>query len=131
MTDKTLNRAVGDEGEEHAVKYLEKQGYRIVQRNYLRKWGELDIIAKRKGVLYFVEVKSVTSNFYISGPDWYRPEDNMHRLKAQRLKRAVQSYLAENGLSIETDWEFSLITVVMKRKSRELYKIEHLENLII
>jgi len=128
---KTERRVAGDEGEEQASKYLQKQGYSIVERNYLRKWGEIDIIAQKNSVLYFVEVKTVVANYYIHGPDWYRPEDNIHTCKIKRLKRAIQTYLAENNLSIETEWEFSAITVVLKRKSRELYKIEHLENLII
>jgi putative endonuclease len=128
---KTQKRIVGDLGEDEAVKYLKKQGFTIIERNYLRKWGEIDIIAKKKGILYFVEVKTITSNFYVQGIDWYKAEDNIHRRKIQRLKRAMQSYLAEQGTSIEADWEFSVITVVLRRKTRELYKLEHLENLII
>ena len=126
-----MKRIVGDEGENQACKYLQKQGYRILERNYLRKWGEIDIIAHKKDVLYFVEVKTITANYHINGTDWYRPEDNIHTWKIRRLKRAIQTYLAENNLSIEKEWEFSAITVVLKRKSRELYKLEHLENLII
>ena len=128
---KTLKRTIGDEGENQASKHLQKLGYQIIERNYLRKWGEIDIIAKKYGVLYFVEVKTITTNYYINGVDWYKPEDNIHTWKIRRLKRAVQTYLAENTLSIETEWEFSVITVILKRKSGELYKLEHLENLII
>jgi len=128
---KTIKRIIGDEGENQASKYLQKLGYQVIERNYLRKWGEIDIIAKKHNVLYFVEVKTITASYYINGSDWYRPEDNVHTWKIRRLKRAIQTYLAENKISIETEWEFSVITVVLKRKSRELYKLEHLENLII
>ena len=127
----TERRLIGNEGEKQAAKYLEKLGYSILERNYLRKWGEIDLIAKKKAVLYFIEVKTVTTNYHVNGVGWYRAEDNVHTWKIQRLKRAIQSYLAEKRISIETEWEFSVITVVLKRKSRELYKIEHLENLII
>ena len=128
---KTSKREIGDEGEAEAVKYLENKGYKILKRNYLKKWGEIDIIAQRKGVLYFVEVKTHTSNFFINSSDWYRPEDNVHRRKTERIKRAIQSYLIEQETTPDSDWEFSVITVILKRKTRELYKLEHLENLII
>jgi len=128
----TKRREIGNKGEEEATAYLEREGFRIITRNYLRKWGEIDIIAMNKGVLYFVEVKTVSSNFHMQGKElWYQPEQNLHKRKCLRLKRAIQSYLAEQGLSIETEWEFSAITVVLKRGTRKLYKLEHLENLII
>ncbi len=122
---------MGDLGEDIATKYLTDKRYVVLQRNYLRKWGELDIVAKYKGILYFIEVKTMAINYFINRGEWHRPEDNLHRMKMTRIKRAIQSYLAENRLSIETEWEFSAITVIIKRKTGELYKIEHLENLII
>ncbi len=128
---KTEYQVIGRLGEDIAVKYLEKKGYSIVKRNYLKKWGEIDIIAKYKDVLYFVEVKTRAINFYIHGLNWHKPEDNLHQRKLGRLKRAIQSYLFESNISIESEWEFSAITVILKRKTRELYKLEHLENLII
>jgi putative endonuclease len=128
---KTNKRATGDRGEEFSIIYLKDRGYRILERNYLRKWGEIDIIALKKGVLYFVEVKTQIANFHINSPHWFRPEDNLHRRKLQRIKRTIQSYLWETQRSIESEWEFSAITVILKRGSHDLYRIEHLENLII
>ncbi len=52
------NRKSGLEGEQQAVDYLKKLGYEIVQRNFSCKLGEIDIIAKDKDYLVFVEVKS-------------------------------------------------------------------------
>ena len=127
----TVKRIVGNIGEDHAVEHLIKSGFQILERNYLRKWGEIDIVALKKDVLYFVEVKTVSSNYYINHDNWYRPEDKVHKRKTARLKRAVQSYLFEKDISMEREWEFSVITVVLKRKTKELYKLEHLENLII
>lgn len=128
---KTEKRTIGDRGEDLAVAHLEKMYFKILERNYLRKWGEIDIIAQKKGVLYFVEVKTVSSSYRINQGEWHRPEDNVHKKKIARLKKAVQSYLFEKDVSIETEWEFSVMTVILKRKTWELYKIEHLENLII
>ncbi len=128
---KTLKREVGDIGESYTCNFLEKSGYTIIERNYLKKWGELDIIASKKGIMYFIEVKTITSNFFFNGTNWYRPEDNVHKWKIRRLKRTIQTYLAEREVSDEVEWEFSVITVVIKRGTHELYRIEHLENLII
>lgn len=125
------HRRIGDIGETISADYLKKKGFEIVSRNYLRKWGEIDIIAKREDVLYFIEVKTRVSNFYINGAEWYRPEDNLHRRKLTKIKRTIQSYLLESKISIESEWEFSAITVILKRKTHELYRLEHLENLII
>ncbi len=128
---KTEHQIIGAAGEDFASHYLEKRGYQILKRNYLRKWGEIDIIAKLENVLYFVEVKTRALNFHINSREFYHPEENLHRRKLARIKRAIMSYLAESKVSIESEWEFSAITVILRRKTRELYKIEHLENLII
>jgi Holliday junction resolvase-like predicted endonuclease len=61
---KTAKRQTGDIGEEVACKYLENKGFSVMERNYLRKWGEIDIIAQKdiNGAkrLYFIEVKTVS-----------------------------------------------------------------------
>ena len=52
------NKSLGDQGEEIAVNELEKQGYTIVDRNFRKKYGEIDIIAKKGDTVTFVEVKT-------------------------------------------------------------------------
>ncbi len=49
---------VGQRGEDLAVKHLQRKGYKVIERNYRTRLGEIDIIAKHKGVLVFVEVKA-------------------------------------------------------------------------
>ena len=60
---------VGKKGESVAVRYLKKQGYKIVEQNYRSKAGEIDIIAREKKTLVFVEVKTRRSTSYGS-PKW-------------------------------------------------------------
>ena len=55
-------RKIGDRGEEIACKYLENKGFSIIERNYWRPWGEIDIVAKKGSILSFVEVKSVSAD---------------------------------------------------------------------
>ena len=65
MNDKH-NQNIGKIGEETACKFLMKHGYQIVLRNYWKKWGEIDIVAKKDKTTHFVEVKTVSKNL-ISG----------------------------------------------------------------
>lgn len=59
----------GKESESLAVKHLKKNGYKILEQNYRNKIGEIDIIAKEKETLVFVEVKAKRSDFY-GTPKW-------------------------------------------------------------
>ncbi len=53
----SINKQKGDWGEEIAAKYLAKIGYKIIERNYRNRFGEIDIVAREKEVICFVEVK--------------------------------------------------------------------------
>ena len=125
---------VGKHGEDIAANYLLNKGYELLGRNYLKKWGEIDIITKKDGVLHFVEVKTVTRetsrlvNHETS--NYFRPEDNVHPWKVKRLKRAMQSYLAEHELSIESEWQFDLITIYLERGS-DRFDLYFMDDLII
>ena len=58
---KSEKRKIGDVGEGLTAKFLEERGYKIVERNYLKKWGEIDIVAQNKEGLHFIEVKSISN----------------------------------------------------------------------
>ena len=114
---------IGELGEEVAAKFLMKQGFTILDRNYTKKWGELDIVAEKKGKLYFVEVKSVSS---ADAPaladrretfDDYRPEDNMHPWKLKRLSRAIQTYILHKKLD-DREWQLDLLIVFLNMKNK-------------
>jgi putative endonuclease len=109
------SKEVGNTGESIACEYLLDKGYSIVERNYWRKWGELDIVARKGGILYFIEVKSVSREkvAIVSGEmGEYRAEMNMHKWKADRLKRVISTYLIENERD-NVKWKFNLITVYL------------------
>ncbi len=128
----TEKQKIGKIGEDCACKYLKKEGYQIIERNYLRKWGELDIVAQKGKKIHFVEVKSVSRalpavalakegrspTVIRETHDSYRPENNMHPWKLQRLGRAVQSYLLEKDISDDTDWQFDVVTVYIDMNKR-------------
>ncbi len=125
---------VGKRGEDIATSYLLNRGHKLIDRNYLKKWGEIDIITKKDGVIHFVEVKTVareTLRFvnHETG-NYFRPEDNVHPWKVRRLKRAMQSYLIESKLSIESEWQFDLITIYLEKGS-DRFDLYFMDDLII
>jgi len=126
----TDRQKLGEIGENCACDYLKRKGYKIIERNYSKKWGEIDIVAKIEKMIHFIEVKSVSreKSQWNVNHETYRPEDNVHPWKLARLGRVVQSYLLER--EVAGDWQFDAVIVyvdVVKRISR----VSMLEDIII
>jgi putative endonuclease len=85
-------KEVGKKGEDLAHRFLKKNGYRIIERNYVCKMGEMDIIAREKDTLVFVEVKTRTSTAY--GP----PELAVNAAKQRQLSKVALNFLEEKKL---------------------------------
>ncbi len=123
-------------GEDLVCKYLQERGFDIVDRNYLRPWGELDIVAKRGDKVHFVEVKTVTREpFNRRGEPGgsnggHRPEENMHPKKVQRLHRAMQTYLLGNRVLKNMDFQLDLACVYLSLTTKTA-KIDILENIVL
>ena len=84
-------QSIGKTGEKLAVWYLEGCGYRILERNYRNRLGEIDIVAREKGAIAFVEVKARRSSHYGS------PKESVTPKKQKALSRVALSYLKETG----------------------------------
>lgn len=145
--DNKHNQNIGKIGEETACKFLMKHGYQIITKNYWKKWGEIDIIAKKDRVTHFVEVKTVSKDLtsglnrdFISCEiekrvnheisDDYRPEDNIHPWKLKRLSRVIQSYLIENNPDRNSEWQFDAITVFLDLENKTA-KVDHIKDIIL
>lgn len=129
------NQKIGEIGESLVCKYFENKGYKIIERNYTKKWGEIDIVCEKYKKLYFVEVKSVSrenldSVTHVTKTDEYRPEDNMHPWKLKRLGRAIQTYLLEKHVSEDTEWELDLAVVYLDMNNRK-GRVKILSDIII
>jgi putative endonuclease len=122
---------IGKMGEDHSCELLVKRGWRILDRNYLRKWGEIDIVAEKEGIINFIEVKTVTKRYICNNSDQFRAEDNIHLYKTSRLKRTVQTYLLDKKIHFKTMWIFSVMVVTLDREEKSLLDIQYLENIII
>lgn len=148
-----ITQKVGSLGEELVVRFLLRRGYRVIDRNYRRPWGELDIVVERKGKIHFVEVKAL-SGFVMSkvtretpqipsqrekileyikfapSKDWFRPEDHVNKEKIKRQGRIIQTYLNAKRVSDETKWQFDIATVLIDRESKKA-KIKLIEDITI
>jgi putative endonuclease len=127
---------IGELGENIATKFLMKHGFLILDRNYTKKWGEIDIIAEKDNKLYFVEVKSIShlpvETFTKEGEvgDDYRPEENMHPWKMKRLSRIIQTYLLSKNVPDEKEWQVDLFIVFLDIKNRKA-KIKVISDVVL
>ena len=126
FTSKT--QKIGEVGEQEAVNHLIKIGFNILERNYTRKCGELDIVAEKGNILHFIEVKSVTVRDMFSRENSYRPEDNMHPWKVKRLQRTLETYLIDKKVEENKEWQFDLVCVYFKGSE---IKIEFIEDIVL
>lgn len=97
----------GSNGEKLALKFLEKQGYRVMERNYHCRIGEIDIVAKDGKELVFVEVRTKGSF------DFGEPEESVNIPKRKRLVRLSYYYVIEHGLEA-VPWRIDLVTVRLR-----------------
>jgi len=125
---------IGEIGENIATKFLVKHGFSILDRNYTKKWGEIDIIAKKANKLYFIEVKSVSrfdlDNVSQETLDQYKPEDNMHPWKLKRMSRTIQTYLLSEKMPDEKEWQVDLLVVFLDIKNKKA-KIKVVSDIIL
>jgi putative endonuclease len=103
---KTARRELGDKGEDLAAAALKKQGYKIVERNYLTPLGEIDLIAKHKGVLVFIEVKTRKSERFGA------PSEAVHPAKQAKLRRLADYYVKQKRLG-ETAVRFDVVAITL------------------
>jgi putative endonuclease len=126
---------IGEIGENIAVKFLMKHNFYILERNYTKKWGEIDIIAEKRGKIYFIEVKSVSrENFdsviHETNLEEHRPEENVHPWKIKRMYRTIQTYLLSKNIPEEREWQVDLLIVYMDLKNKKA-KVKTLEDIVI
>ena len=118
-------RKFGDAGEKIAEKYLEEHGYEIMDRNYRKPYGEIDLIVKKNDVLVFVEVKTRD----MKHADNFLPEQSVNRLKIQKIQKMCQSYLLEKRYNRNQNWQIDVIGISVNINSGKA-KIKHMENAV-
>ena len=122
----TANRATGNLGEDAAAKHLKKNGYRILERNFVAESFEIDIIARKKDVLVFVEVKA--RNIKNLGYKEARPASSVTPEKQRKIIKAANYYIGYDKSSLRK--RFDVIEVYLDSSSgkNKIKEIRHLEN---
>jgi len=110
-------KELGKKGEELALRFLKKRGYRIIEKNYVCKMGEIDIIAKEKDTLVFVEVKTRTSTIF--GP----PQLAVNPTKQMQLSKVALSYLKAKQLE-DIKARFDVVAILLGPKGEEIELIK-------
>ena len=89
---------IGQLGEQTVCNHLKRKGYVICATNYRKKWGEIDIVAQRAGVVHFIEVKTVSRRTLpdsVTHETWL-PEENVQAHKLRKLFRTIETWLSEH-----------------------------------
>lgn len=128
--NKKNTRKTGDLGEKIAQKYLKEHGFTILETNYLKKWGELDIVAKKEEVIHFIEVKTLQykSKMLLKKAQkgmWWRPEDQVHARKLHQIEKALETWLSENKWKGEYQVDVIAIKMVKDLKFATVTYIDH------
>ena len=116
-------KTIGDIGEEYAVNYLKKHRYKILSRNYRKRFGEIDIIAEKKGTVAFVEVKTRHEN------PLTRPFEAVDTKKQEKIYRTSLAYIYENDLDCQ--YRFDVCEVYVNRDTLKLMQINYFDNAFI
>jgi len=116
-------KELGAKGEDVAIRYLKKRGYRIVERNYRVKFGEIDIIAEQGDNLVFIEVKTRSDDTFGS------PFDSVTRQKQKQLSKVALEYIGKRKLH-QRPARFDVVGIQFQKGSRNFQEatIELLQN---
>jgi putative endonuclease len=112
-SDTPDRKGVGQMGEDIACQFLERKGFTVLERNYRKPWGEIDIIAEKSGVVRFVEVKAVSRENLpdISREMDYRPEEMVTASKLKKVARTAALYMENKRYKRE--YQIDVVGVIM------------------
>lgn len=117
------NRVVGKQGEDIAARFLARKGYKIIGRNVKTFVGEVDIVARKKSFIVFVEVKTRKNESF--GP----PYLSITEKKKRKLVQCALCYLKMKNV-LNMPWRIDVVSIELDEFSGFVKKIEHFENAI-
>ncbi len=122
MSNSPSSRLSGAPGEEAALRFLLRKGYRLVERNVRSRWGEIDLVCRKGPTLVFIEVKSRRS---LSAG---HPMEALTPAKQACLRRATSFYMMRSGHP-EASYRIDLVAILLDPEGR-VQEITHLENAV-
>jgi putative endonuclease len=102
---KDTSKALGFRGEDLAVKYLKKKGFKVIERNYRCQCGEIDLIAREKNTLVFIEIKARSSS------DFGLPQEAVGRFKQRKMIEAARTFMAERHVTEDIPARFDVVAI--------------------
>lgn len=121
----TSKRLFGDLGEKLAADFIADKGYRVIDTNFRRPFGEIDLIAKKGKVVIFFEVKTRKSAI----SDIFPGELSVNRPKQRRIIKTCRSYLAEKRFPPYQEWQIDVLSIAIDKEA-ETARIKHIENAV-
>ena len=122
--DKTTTKELGFLAENIAARHLEGQGYQVIGRNYRQPWGEIDVIAQKDDVIFFVEVKANRKEFAAGG---FEPEGRVNPTKLDKIIKTAFLYMEYELKNPELAWQVDIISVTFNQDKQNA-KIKHFTN---
>jgi putative endonuclease len=113
-------RILGNYGEDHTCQYLQDKGYRILERNFRNKLGEIDLIAKDGKFICFIEVKTRESLQYGA------PFEAVHLGKQRKMAKVALSYLKYRFGTVDVLSRFDVISIYQPPQGAPI--VEHIVN---
>lgn len=110
--------SLGKKGEDIAVAHLKKLGYKIIIRNYRGRLGEIDIIARDKDTLVFIEVKTRKTE------EFGNPKEEVTRRKRHQISKVALEYLKRSGLS-SVKARFDVVAIKLDRDSNRIEVVKN------
>ena len=115
-----MKRDTGDQAESLAVEHLLRAGYRILERNYHTRYSEIDIIAHKRGMLVFIEVRSRRGQMHGA------PEETIDQRKIFKVLRAGLVYIAFNPQF--KSYRIDAVCIVFDEENN-VVRLDHYENI--
>jgi len=117
-----MSKEIGDAGEDLACQILEEKGYKILERNYRSRFGEIDIIAELGKVVVMVEVK------YKEDQGYGLPQEAVTKQKLRKITRTAQIYLRDKEL-LNLDWRVDVLAIESPSQKYQLLENVYTEGL--
>jgi len=132
LSNRPEHLKTGALGEDLARDYLEKRGFTLVGRNYRKKWGEIDLIMQKDATVHFVEVKTVSYETVSELKEaisrgTFKPEDRVSRNKLARLRRTIETWIAEKREDRAFQLDIATVRMVPREKYAVVDVIENIE----
>jgi putative endonuclease len=117
---KTFNKDIGTLGEDISESYLKNLGYRILEKNFKCKCGEIDLIAINKGYICFIEVKTRYTR------DFGTPSESVVFSKQHKIHKTAQVYILRKNI-IDSNFRFDVMEVLLNHDNNG-FSINHIQD---